>query len=274
MVPMKQGCRTQSLTGNETEFLLFISDSHSQAWTKHSKIKSISSWGMDTKYFCAGDLVKCSLYKYHDSFHSLTALNNGCSLTKDVLICTILCILQATFTLDSYRSNYKQAKESYVSVEGTLSPLLSSCERGGQDPADFAPQLQGARLHYTAGSTQHPQGGSPGWNPNAATTRGCAVCSAAGGSSCCNSWLGRWPEEVLAKAAGASPLPATIAAPAGCSGVGATTSAPGSLQGPSHVGSLSLWLHHWSSEGPLSGVKLHLSAFCFVPPCLKASGLM
>ena len=135
--------------------------------------------------------------------------------------------VQAAFTLDGYRSNYKQATENYVSAEGTLSSLLGSCEGGGQKPASFAPQLQGARLHYTAGSTQYPRGGCSEQSPSAATTQGCMVWFAAGESSHCNSWLGWWPE-YPPRTAGASRLPATRAAPAGHInvGVGATISMP------------------------------------------------
>lgn len=103
--------------------------------------------------------------------------------------------------------------ESCVSVEGTLSPLLGSCERGGQKPIDFAPKEKGAWLCYIAGSTPHPQGDLPGKRPEASTTQGCMACCAAGASLCCKLMV------MVAGGPRALLLPATTAAPARCNGM-------------------------------------------------------
>lgn len=103
--------------------------------------------------------------------------------------------------------------ESCVSVEGTLTPLLGSCERGGQKPIDFALQEKGAWLCYITGSTLHPQGDLPGKHPGASTTQGCMACCAAGASLCCNLMV------MVAGGPRALLLPVTTAAPATCNGV-------------------------------------------------------
>lgn len=131
---------------------------------------------------------------------------------------------QAALALDCCSSNYKQATEDCVSSEGTLGPLLGSCERGGQKPT-LLPNCKEPGCITLLAALSIPGEGSLSRGQAQPPPRAAPSALQLGGNSCCKSWLGWWPEDA-ARAAGSSPLPATNVAPAGHVGVGTTTSVP------------------------------------------------